>query len=277
MIHNFNNNIILYNNRVIDYSSISDNPYELLDEIAIYLRGYMSEFRNPSFYNYRLDGNGFYISDGGFDMYDGGNFTTPSLKSGVSYTGNSGSIGSYPFAVTYTSTATTIVDTDFYYVSLGYTQFNNISQDPTYLPLTVLGARSGIGSPVGWQIGGNSGADGGGLLSSGLIYNGVDINGFTVYAFYRETYNAGDPSHCNLFILLGHENWNSSFGVIRTFADPTSNGGCGSYLFTSGSSVNNILSIQTLLSKASGVLVTSGECQTVVQNFVSRIKTALNY
>jgi hypothetical protein len=276
MIHNFNNNIILYNNRVIDYSSISDNPYELLDEIAIYLRGYMSEFRNPSFYNYRLDGNGFYINDGGFDMYDGGNFTTPSLKSGISYTGNSGSLSSYPSAVTYTSTATTVVDTDFYYVSLGYTQFN-ITQDPIYLPLTVLGTRSGIGSPIGWQIGGNSGADGGGLLSSGLIYNGVDINGFIVYAFYRETYNTGDPSHCNLFILLGHENWNSSFGTIRTFADPVSNGGCGSYLFTSGASVNNILSIQTLLSKASGVLVTSGECQTVVQNFVSRIKTALNY
>jgi hypothetical protein len=276
MIHNFNNNIILYNNRVIDYSSISDNPYELLDEISVYLRDYMSEFRNPNFYNYRLDGDGFYILDGGFDMYDGGNFTTPSLKSGVSYTGTSGSITSYPFAVNYTSTATTIVDTDFYYVSLGYTQFN-ITQDPTYLPLTVLGTRSGIGSPIGWQIGGNSGADGGGLLSSDLIYNGVDINGFIVYAFYRQTYNAGDPSHCNLFILLGHENWDSVFGIINRAAQPVNLGGCGGYLFTSGDNVKNVLSIQTLLSKASGVLVTSGECQTVVQNFVSRIKTALNY
>ena len=267
--------LLNYNSTKNRYQN-QDILYLELNDLAAYLRNYMSEFRNPSFYNYQLDGTGQYINDGGFDMYDGGNFTTPWLLSNVSYTGNSGSIASFPFAINYTNTGSTTADTSLYYVSLGYKQYGP-PQDPVFHPLTVIGTRITEGHAVGWQIGGNSGADGGGTLSSGLIYNGTDLSGFTVYAFYRETYNAGDPSHCNLFILLGHSNWGSVFGTISTAADPVSNGGCGSYLYTSGVNVKNILAIQTLLSKASGVLVTSSECQTVVQSFVSRIKTYFNY
>lgn len=256
---------------------ISGVPYQTLNIIATYLRNHMSDFRNPSFYNYQCDGSGFFISDGGGDMYDNGNVTTPWLRSGTQYVGVGGySVAAYPSAVTYTNNTRTLTDTDLYYVSLGYTQFVSV-QDPTFLPLTVLGSRSGIGAPVGWQIGGNSGADGGGTLASGILYSGTSLNGFIVHAFYRETYNAGDPSHCNLFILLGHDRWGSVFGTISSFADPVSNGGCGGYFYTSGASVQNILAIQTLLSKNSGVLVTATECQTVVQNFTLRIKEALGY
>lgn len=252
--------------------------YEQLTTIATYLRNYMSEFRNPSFYTYWLDGDGFFISDGGGDMYDSGNITTPWLRSGTTYIGAGGySAATYPSAINYTNTTRTLVDTDFYYISLGYVQYTPPTQSNTFHPLTVLGARSSTGQPVGWQVGGNSGADGGGTLASGFVYNGSVINGFTVYAFYRETYNAGDPSHCNLFILLGHPNWESTFGTIQTFADPTSGGGCGGYLYTTGAGVKNILTIQTLLSKASGGLVTLAECQTVVQNFITRIKQAVNF
>ena len=76
---------------------------------------------------------------------------------------------------------------------------------------------------------------------------------------------------------MGHPNWRSGYGVVRTFADPVSNGGCGGFLAMTGSSINNLLAIQTLLSKASGVLVTSAECQTVVQNFVLKVKEAVNF
>jgi hypothetical protein len=253
-------------------------PFEQLNTIATYLRNYMSDFRNPSFYSYQLDGNGFFINDGGSDMYDNGNVTTPWLRSGTTYVGNGGySAAAYPSAINYTNTTRTLMDTDFYYISLGYVQFVAPTQDITRHPLTVIGSRSSTGQPVGWQVGGNSGADGGGTLASGLVYNGSVIQGFTVYAFYRETYNAGDPSHCNLFILLGHPNWSSTFGTITTFADPVSNGGCGSYLYTSGAGVKNILSIQTLLSKSGGTLVTSAECQTVTQNFITRIKEAIGF
>jgi hypothetical protein len=259
---------------IVNSSSLVDS----LNTIAIYLRNYMADFRNPSFYNYQCDGSGFYILDGGSDMYDSGNVTTPWLRSNTQYVSAAQySIGAYPSAITYTNNTRTLTDTDFYYVSLGYTQYVAPTQSATFLPLTVLGTRTTTGQPVGWQIGGNSGADGGGTLASGILYNGATINGFTVYAFYRETYNASDPSHCNLFILLGHPNWNSTFGTISSFADPVSNGGCGGYFYTSGAGVKNILAIQTLLSKASGVLVSAAECQTVVTNFTLRIKQALGF
>ena len=172
------------------------------------------------------------------------------------------------------------MDTSFGYISLGYQQFTG-TQSLTYLPLTVLGSRDnetyGPGLPIGFQTGGNSGADGGGTLASGTIYSGVTLSGFTVYAFFRETYNAGDPSHCDLYILLGHPNWNSTFGTVTSFAQPTNVGGCGGYLYTTGGGTQNILAIKTLLSKNGGSLVTQAECQTVVNNFVIRIKESQGF
>ena len=246
----------------------------VLNTIATYLRNYMSEFRNPSFYGYALDGNSYYINDGGSDMYDAGNWTYPWLISGTQYTGVTGS--QQVFSINYSSTTATTVDTDFVYASLGYTQSVGAGILSVH-PLTVLGFRTTTGNPVGFQLAGNSGADGGGTLSSSILYAGDLIQGFTVHAFYRETYNATDPSHCNLFILLGHPSWGSVFGTISSFADPVINGGNGCFFYTSGAGVSNILAIQTLLSKAGGVLVTAAECQTVVQAFVNRVKLAVGF
>ena len=263
-------------------SYTTSSPYNDLSTIAQYLRNYMPEFRNPNFYAYQLDGDGFFISDGGGDMYDNGNISSPWVISGTEYISSNGyNASTYPFAVNYTNSATTTnLDTSFGYVSLGYEQFLGV-QSLTYLPLTVLGSRDndtyGSGLPIGFQTGGNSGADGGGTLASGSIYSGTSLSGFTVYAFFRETYNAVDPSHCDLYILLGHPNWSSTFGTVTSFAQPTNQGGCGGYLYTSGAGTKNILAIKTLLSKNSGQLVTSSECQVVVDNFVIRIKQALNW
>ncbi len=255
----------------------SGTVYQQLDTIANYLRGYMSDFRNPSFYAYRLDGNGFNITDGGFDMYDSGNVTSPWVRSNANYASNTAySIAAYPSASNYTVTSSAVLDQDFYYVSLGYQQYA-VTQSLTYLPLTVLGTRSTPGISTGWQSGGNSGADGGGTLAAGYVYSGSTVNSFTTYAYYRQTYAAGDPSHTDLFILLGHPNWGSTFGPVLALATPVANGGNGSYLYTSGSSAQNILAIKTLLSKASGVQVTAAEIQTVVDNFTLRIRQALNY
>ena len=256
------------------YTAGGDITSANLNTIATYLRSYMSEFRNPSFYGYNLDGTSYYISDGGSDMYDSGNMTYPWLISGSQFT--TASINQQSFSINYSSTTATTVDTDFIYASLGYATSSGGSITANH-PLTVLGFRSTVGRPVGFQISGNSGADGGGTLASGILYAGTTLSGFTVHAFYRETYNAGDPSHCNLFILLGHTNWSSVFGTISSFADPVSNGGNGAYFFTSGAGVKNILAVQTLLSKQSGVLVTSAECQTVVQAFANRIKLSLGF
>jgi hypothetical protein len=248
-----------------------------LNAIASYLRGFMSEFRNPSFYGYNLDGsNPAAINDGGGDMYDGGNFTYPWIIAGTQYTSSSGSSQNSAVNIGYANTTATTIDTNFVYASLGYARSSGATITANH-PLTVLGFRNAVGAPIGFQGSGNSGADGGGTLASGIIYAGTVVQGFTVHAFFRETYGTSDPSHCNLVILLGHPRWGSVFGTISNFADPVSNGGNGYYFFTSGSSVTGVLAIQTLLSKNSGVLVTSAECQTVVNAFVNRIKIATGF
>jgi hypothetical protein len=265
----------LTNFRILSRSRGSPITSTTLNTIATYLRNYMSEFRNPSFYGYNLDGNSYHINDGGGDMYDAGNWTYPWLISGTQYTNANGN-SQQAFSINYSSTTATTVDTDFVYASLGYAQSSGTTITSNH-PLTVLGFRTSAGTPVGFQLGGNSGADGGGTLASGILYAGDIIQGFTVHAFYRETYNAGDPSHCNLFILLGHSSWISVFGTISSFADPVANGGNGCFFYTSGAGVSNILAIQTLLSKSGGVLVTAAECQTVVQAFVNRVKLAVGF
>lgn len=251
-------------------------PYQQLNTIASYLRNYMPEFRNPNFYTYRLDGDGFQILDGGFDMYDNGNITSPAIRAGTIYTSSAVySVSTYPSASNYTQTSSAILDGDFYYTSLGYVQYG-VTQSALYHPLTVIGSRSTPG-PVGWQVGGNSGADGTGLLAFGRIYSGSVVDGFTVHAYYRQTYNAGDPSHCTVIILLGHPNWNSTFGTIISGSESAGMGGVGVRFFSSGSDTNNILAVNTLLSKASGVQVTAAECKTVVDNFILRIKQSVGF
>jgi hypothetical protein len=240
-----------------------------LGVISSYLRNYMSDFQNPNFYFYNLDGSGFFIQDGEGDMYDDGNATTPWLISNQTYTGSSSyNVSSYPHAVNYQTTVNPgTEDTSFGYLSLGY---NN----PTYLPLTVIGTRATIaspGDPIGFQCGGNSGADGQGSHIEGNIYSGNTVSGFTVHAYYSETYNAGDPSTCSVFILLGHPDWNSVFGDVFYGGDPDTNGN-GAFLYTTGGGAQNVLAIKTLLSKDNGVEVTFSEVNAVVDNFILRIK-----
>lgn len=266
------------NIEIIRDSSIKGSPYELLGSIASSLRNYMSEFRNPSFYTYRLDGNGYYINDGGGDMWDNpGNITNPWLKSNVQLTTNLGawSLATYPSASNYWQTGSVgTLDGDFNYISLGYVPYG-VTQSIQWHPITVIGSRVGNGS-VGYQTAGNSGADGSGTLVTGSIYSGSNQQGFTAYAFYRQQYNAGDPSHCNVYILLGHSNWGSTFGNVRVFSDNNRNT-AGGALYSSGSQTSNLLAIHTMLSKNSGVQVTESEIKTVVDNFIFRIKESLSY
>ncbi len=267
------------NIEIIRNTNRTGSPYQFLGDIATYLRNYMSEFRNPSFYTYRLDGNGYYINDGGSDMYDNpGNVTSPWLKSNTALAVASVpySLTSYPSASNYFQTGSVgTLDEDFQYISLGYTQFGPVTQSAQWHPLTVIGTRVGNGS-VGYQTSGNSGADGSGTLVTGSIYSGSVVDGFTAHAFFRQQYAASDPSHCSVYILLGHSNWGSTFGTVRTFSD-NSRSYAGGALYSSGSQSSNILTICTLLSKASGVQITNAEIKTVVDNFIFRVKSSLNY
>jgi hypothetical protein len=248
-----------------------------LNTIATYLRNYMSEFRNSNFWAYSCDGDGFYINDGGEDMYDDGNFTTPWLISGVPYIDNSTSSGDFPFKVSYETITESITDTDFNYVSLGYVQGEDTDEpqpDDSRHPLTILGYR--CDGPVGWQIGGELGADGSGDVSSNQFIVNETVNGFTVNAAYRQVFNAGDPSVCNLVILLRHPNWSSIFGSINLTSD-TDTDANGFYCYAD-TGTKNVLAIHTVLSKTpdtSDTPIPDAELQTIVSNFTQRIAEAM--
>lgn len=268
------NNTVLINKPTSNAVTLSS----LIQPLAAYLANYRDEFKNPSFFNYALDGDSFYISDGGGDMYDAGNYTYPWLLSGVQQTNP---FLSYSNVLSYSNTVATTIDTDFIYASLGYVPNVIGATYPSYPatshPLMMIGTRTTTGNPIGFQKSGNSGADGGGSFVGEFIYQNASINGFTVYSFIRQTYAAGDPSHCDVYVLVGHPLWGSVFGSnISSFGDPATNGGNGGYLYTSGANTKNILAITLLLSKLNGVQVTNAECQASVTAIVGRIKTYMD-
>ena len=264
--------------------TVSGSPWQQIDTITSYLRNYVSEFRNPQFFVYRLDGNQYQITDGGNDMFDGGNYTAPWLLAGTNYTNPGSSAIPTPPALSYASQSSTITDTRFYYASFGYTQSAGTfpaAQSSIYHPLTMIGARSGSG-PIGWQKSGNIGADGLGSILTGSIYTGSTVNGFTVYAYYRQTYGQGsDPNICDVYMLLGHPNWNSNFGTVIWSAS-LSTQGQGAALYATGSA-SNLLAITTLLSRtgsnatAASLPISASDIAAVVDNFTFRIKGSLSF
>lgn len=256
---------------------VSGSVFTQINTIMPVLRANTGSLRNPNFFVYFLDGNAYQILDGGNDMYDGGNYTAPWLRNNTSYL-NAGSIP-ITVALNYASQSLTVTDTNFYYSSIGYSQstgsFPGGTQNSTFHPLTIIGARSGSG-PIGFQKAGDIGADGSGFIVSGSIYSGSVVNTFTTYAFYRQTFGqASDPSVCDVYVLLGHPNWGSTFGsvVSSSVSNTNLNGGT---LYATGSS-SEILAMTTLLSRTGSIAITFNEVKTVVDNYISLVKTALNF
>lgn len=260
------------------------SPWQQINTIIANLRTNIADFRNPEFFVYRLDGNAFNITDGGNDMFDGGNSTIPWLNANTAYW-NPGSV-SYTTtpALSYAITSSTLTDTNLYYASVGYTQSAGAfpaAQSAIYHPLTIISARSGSG-PIGWQKSGNIGADGSGNILTGSIYTGSVVNGFTTYAYYRQTWGQGsDPNICDVYMLLGHTNWNSNFGTIYWSAS-LSTQGQGATLYATGSA-SNLLAITTLLSRTGStpagpsLQISASNITAVVNNFTLRIKEALSF
>ena len=269
----------------ITASAVSGSPWQQIDTIVSTLRNNVTDFRNPRFFVYRLDGNAYTITDGGNDMFDaGGNSTAPWLRSGVNYITPGSATIPVPPALPYSSQSATLTDTSYYYASFGYTQSAGTfpaAQNAIYHPLTMIGARSGSG-PIGWQKSGNIGADSQGSIQTGSIYTGSVINGFTTYAYYRQTYGQGsDPNICDVYMLFGHPNWNSNFGTV-VWSASLSTQGQGATLYATGSA-SNLLAVTTLLSQTgstpsgASLPISSSDITTVVDNFTLRIKQALSY
>jgi len=256
----------------------SGSVFSQINTIMPYLRANSGSLRNPNFFTYYLDsGNAYSITDGGQDMFDGGNFTAPWLRNNTSYI-SSNSIPIPSPSLNYSSQSSTLTDTNFYYASSGYIpstgSYPSGTQSSVFHPLTMIGARSGSG-PIGFQKAGNLGADGGGILVTGSIYSGSVVNGFTAHAFYRQSYGAGDPTICDVYVLLGHPNWGSVFDTVisSSIAGTQLQGGA---LYATGSS-SELLAMTTLLSTVSAAIIPSGSIKTVVDNYITLVKTVLNY
>lgn len=266
-------------------ASTAEAPWQQITTIVNYLRGYVTDFRNPLFFVYRLDGNAYSITDGGNDMFDtGGNTTAPWLRAGTNYTNPGSSAIPIPPALPYSSQSATLTDTNYYYASFGYTQSAGTfpaAQSAIYHPLTMIGSRSGSG-PIGWQKASNIGADGRGSILTGSIYTGSVINGFTTYAYFRQTYgDASDPNICDVYMLFGHPNWGSNFGTVAWSAS-LSTAGQGAALYATGSA-SNLLAVTTLLSRTgstsagASLPISASDIAAVVDNYTLRIKQALSY
>ena len=263
---------------------LSGSPWQQINTIIPYLRSNVADFRNPEFFIYRLDNTAYSITDGGNDMFDGGNTTAPWLRAGTNYTNPGSTTIPIPPALPYSSQSATLTDTNFYFAAFGYTQSAGIfpaAQSSIYHPLTMIGARSGSG-PIGWQKAGNIGADGLGSILTGSIYTGSTVNGFTVYAYYRQTYGQGsDPNICDVYMLFGHPNWGSDFGTVVWTAN-LSTQGQGAALYATGSA-SNLLAVTTLLSRTGStptgpsLPISASQIATVVDNFALRIKESISF
>lgn len=130
----------------------------------------------PGRYTFSMDGSGGVnantISDGGNDMYDGGNFLSTNVTSNFSYTDN-------------TITTSSIFGTGGKY----FTRYVS--------GLFVLAAdMKNISS---FKVNGNYGSDGGGSTDAGTF--SITVGGKSFNCFISRVYNAGDPSINELFII----------------------------------------------------------------------------
>jgi len=221
------------------------NELSQLGKIYNMLSPFMSDFKNPSFYEYNLDGNEYYIGDGGNDMFDGGNYTRLRIDGNVSSD------------LSYSQTTQNNVSVNgktAQVISLGYQR-----------PLIML-AYSSQRANIGMSKKGNIGADGGGNTTSYNVYNGAKINGYTVYSWVRIIYNASDPSIGDLYFVIGDES-TKFFGNMNTYASTNTDDG-ESYMTMDcqGALVGTIL-----LSKPSGAYISISDCITVMNNFVKRL------
>jgi subtilisin family serine protease len=134
----------------------------------------------PSRYNFSEGEFGSGISDGGDDMYDGGNYLSTSLGGNLNYT--QGSI----------ATSSLLGSGGSYFTM-------------KYPGLFVMAADMNVSY---FEINGDLGADGGGTTNATVLT--ASVNGKNYKGFVKRVYNAGDPSVNHLIIVedvgsIGHE------------------------------------------------------------------------
>ena len=217
-----------------------------LQNIYSGLQPYLAEYKNANFYEYTLDGTSEYIGDGTYDMYDNGNYTQIMADGAVS--------GNLSYSTT-TETSVVVNAKSTGYISLGHAR-----------PVIML-AKSTTRASWGFRKTGNLGADGGGSYTNFNVYTGSTVSGFTVYAWCRHVYNAGDPSIADLYFAIGDSS-STFYTSTMTVNDPnnTDNG-----LSSMNIDCVNVLFGCMLCSKPSGTSISAMECQTVLTSLINRL------
>lgn len=154
----------------------------------------------PNRYNFSEGESGYYISDGGNDMYDVGNILSTNLGSGLNYTQGTITTNSW--------------------LGDGGTYFTK-----KYPGLFVMAADMNVSY---FEINGDLGADGDGNINGTILQ--TTFKGMTFKGFVKRVYNAGDPSVNHLVIIenpatTGHDfsttNSNSDYHRITPLSGPT--------------------------------------------------------
>ena len=228
-------------------------------------------------HNITYGGSEKYISDGGGDMYDSGNYTICMNESSPSYSDFTAGGRSNSEAISYDDETVTTPSgsgvTEYRYIAGGHATSNLTSHGALIVAATT--GNSGH-TYCGWARGGNSGADGSGSKSTVDLYTNSTVNGFTVYASYMATHGTGDPSVCDLYILLGHTKWGTVFGTINKYSN-TNTGYNSDAMWSEGASQNNVLAIATLAARTSGNLPVQSEMTAIVDDIIGDIKTEFGY
>jgi len=228
-------------------------------------------------HNISYGGSEKYISDGSGDMYDSGNYTICMNESSPSFSQFNASGRSNSEAISYDDETVTTPPgtgvTEYRYIAGGHATTNLDSHGALIVAATT--GNSG-NTYCGWAKGGDSGADGSGSKSQVDLYDGATVDGFTVYSSYMMTHGAGDPSTCNLYILLGHVKWGTVFGTVNKY-NYTNTGKITDAMWSEGASQNNVLAIATLAARTSGNTPVQSEMQGIVDDIIGDIKSEFGY
>ena len=220
--------------------------------IRDYLAARNSRYVNPSFYSYSLDSSPSQVSDGGGDMFDGGN-ATHLYQSG----------GQVANTVSYNTSNTTA----------GNLRWGGLGYDHA---LTTIATSGRTNRRYGWGTNGNLGADGGGSTTSQTVYNTTTVNGCLVHAWVsNKSYNAGDPSVNHLYVTLGHASGLGS--SINSFDVASSSGNPDNDQSQYETTSNNCLVFHILLSKPGGSIVNTGDCQNAIANIITDFKAHFGF
>ena len=237
-------------------------------------------------YSYSYETNSKFITDGGGDMFDNANFTSPvssSTRSNSSPSTNQG-LSEHPDCVSYEedSAKAGFATGDyvhpnianFTFVAGGWTSGGNSGANGALIAAGTTG-DSGY-QWCGWMVGGNSGSDGSGSKTQVDIYDNENVQGFQVYSSYMSTSGSGDPSCNGLYILVGHTKWGTVFGTVNKYNN-SSTQYFNSAMWSDGTSQVNVLAIYLLIARSNGALPVQSEMQDIVDEIIGDIKYEFGY